>query len=169
MQQSTRFLPVSSSTLFYQPLCSFLTCLSTVFTVLQRFFEPPCHSRAWEIFLCVGRTLLFELPPASTSRRQSVHCPLPVFEGTHPLAHPSQPLHPPIIITHPFALSTLPFFCQPMSTIYPSLFRVFFRVSQCPCTMHMRFYKFLPMVESWSWVRLRVSRLLVIRRGRRFV
>ena len=34
MQQSTGFLPVSSSTLFYQPLCSSPACLSPVFTVL---------------------------------------------------------------------------------------------------------------------------------------
>ena len=34
MQQSTRFLPVSSSTLFYQPLCSSLAYLSPVFSML---------------------------------------------------------------------------------------------------------------------------------------
>ena len=34
MQQSTRFLPVSSSTLFYQPLCSSPAYLSPVFTML---------------------------------------------------------------------------------------------------------------------------------------
>ena len=95
MQQSTHFLPVhhlhSSTNLSVHPQHTFHLC----FPCYSEFSSCPVILRVWEIFLCVGRTLLFELPPASNSRHQPVHCPLPVSEGTHPLAHPSRPLHPP--------------------------------------------------------------------------
>ena len=81
----------SSTNLSVHPRHTFHLC----FLCYSDFLSCPVILRAWEIFLCVGCTLLFELPPASNSRHQPVHCPLPVSEGTHPLVHPSWPLRPP--------------------------------------------------------------------------
>ena len=95
----------SSTNLSVHPRHTFHLCLPCY----SDFLSCPVISREWEIFLCVGHTLLFELPPVSNSRHQPVHCPLPVSEGTHPLAHP---LNLSIPHNHQTSVrfSTLPFF-----------------------------------------------------------
>jgi hypothetical protein len=71
-----------------QPLCPSPTCLPPVFTMLQQLFKLLCCLESMGIVFFVDVTLPSELPLASSSRLQSVHCLLPVSEGTFPLYLP---------------------------------------------------------------------------------
>jgi len=134
VKQSTQFPPVSPSTPFYQPLCSSPTCLSPVFIILQQLFKLPCHFESVGIFSCVGDILPFELPPASKSRLQPFHCPLPVIEGTLcrftctsppnlSIPHHTSHIHPLSRYTHSFDSP-----CQPSIHPFSEFFTVFYSV-----------------------------------------
>jgi len=82
-----------STNLSVHPRHAFYLCLPCY----NNFLSQPVISRVWESFFFIGAILLFELPPTSSSRLQSVHCPLPVFEGP-PCRFTCAP---PLFIPHP--------------------------------------------------------------------
>jgi len=150
MQQSTHFPPVSSSTPFYQPLCSSQTCLSPVFTVLQRLFELPCHFESVGNFsLCRSHTAVrassgfdFKTSTLSTVPFQSLKA-----HSANPLAHPLSISPSPITIAHlPLSQRTHSFDSpyQPSTHPFSESFSEFYCVrARCTCvfTSFFRWWK----------------------------
>ena len=137
--------------------------------MLEQLFELLCCLGSVGTFFFVDAIPPCELPLASSSRLQPVHCPLPVFEGTScrftctfPLcSHPPEPSH---ICSHSRCIHS--FDSPHQSSTHPLQFFLSVR-ARCTCVFVI--CVFSRWWKVWSWVRLSVLRSLLMRRGRRFV